>query len=57
MLDEVLSPSEAQVMQDQQELDDPEIVQSLADVLASPVSSVNPPAADRAGQPAAAAGR
>jgi chemosensory pili system protein ChpA (sensor histidine kinase/response regulator) len=44
MLDDVLSPSEAQVMQDQQELDDPEIVQSLADVLASPVSSVNPPA-------------
>ncbi|MFP3676010.1 Hpt domain-containing protein [Pseudomonas sp. SIMBA_041] len=44
MLDEVLSPSEAQVMQDQQGLDDPETVQSLADVLASPVSSVNPPA-------------
>ncbi|RON18952.1 hybrid sensor histidine kinase/response regulator [Pseudomonas brassicacearum] len=44
MLDDVLSPSEAQVMQEQQELDDPETVQSLADVLASPVSSVNPPA-------------
>ncbi|TPG72557.1 Hpt domain-containing protein [Pseudomonas arsenicoxydans] len=44
MLDDVLSPSEAQVMQDQQELDDPATVQSLADVLASPVSSVNPPA-------------
>ena len=44
MLDDVLSPSEAQVMQEMQELDDPEIVQSLADVLASPVSSVNPPA-------------
>lgn len=44
MLDEVLSPSEAQVMQEMQELDDPEIVQSLADVLTSPVSSVNPPA-------------
>ncbi|MGW8463538.1 Hpt domain-containing protein [Pseudomonas sp. CLCA07] len=44
MLDDVLSPSEALVMQEMQELDDPEIVQSLADVLASPVSSVNPPA-------------
>ena len=44
MLKDVLSPNEALVMQDMQELDDPEIVQSLADVLASPVSSVNPPA-------------
>ena len=44
VLDDVLSPSEAQVMQDLQELDDPETVKSLADVLASPVSSVNPPA-------------
>ncbi|PWK43031.1 Hpt domain-containing protein [Pseudomonas sp. OV226] len=44
MLDDVLSPSEAQVMQQMQVLDDPEIVQTLADVLASPVSSVNPPA-------------
>ncbi|QAY91077.1 Hpt domain-containing protein [Pseudomonas sp. ACM7] len=44
VLEDVLSPSEAQVMQDLQELDDPETVQSLADVLASPVSSVNPPA-------------
>ncbi|WP_219095066.1 Hpt domain-containing protein [Pseudomonas sp. UMAB-40] len=44
MLEDVLSPSEAQVMQDLQELDDPDTVQSLADVLASPVSSVNPPA-------------
>jgi chemosensory pili system protein ChpA (sensor histidine kinase/response regulator) len=43
-LKDVLSPSEALVMQDMQELDDPETVQSLADVLASPVSSVNPPA-------------
>ncbi|WP_223485321.1 Hpt domain-containing protein [Pseudomonas sp. A-RE-19] len=43
-LEDVLSPSEALVMQDMQELDDPEIVQSLAGVLASPVSSVNPPA-------------
>ncbi|WP_339522407.1 Hpt domain-containing protein [Pseudomonas sp. EL_65y_Pfl2_R96] len=44
MLEDVLSPNEALVMQDMQELDDPETVQSLADVLASPVSSVNPPA-------------
>ncbi|MFJ2321469.1 Hpt domain-containing protein [Pseudomonas sp. NPDC087817] len=44
VLEEVLSPSEALVMQDMQALDDPEIVQSLADVLASPVSAVNPPA-------------
>ncbi|MBK5377265.1 Hpt domain-containing protein [Pseudomonas sp. TH43] len=44
VLDDVLSPSEALVMQDMQALDDPQIVQSLADVLASPVSSVNPPA-------------
>lgn len=44
VLEDVLSPSEAQVMQDLQELDDPETVKSLADVLASPVSSVNPPA-------------
>ncbi|MBX9408123.1 Hpt domain-containing protein [Pseudomonas baetica] len=44
VLDDVLSPSEALVMQDMQALDDPHIVQSLADVLASPVSAVNPPA-------------
>ncbi|AWM94828.1 hybrid sensor histidine kinase/response regulator [Pseudomonas sp. 31-12] len=44
MLEDVLSPSEAQVMQDLQALEDPDTVQSLADVLASPVSSVNPPA-------------
>ncbi|UDI92589.1 Hpt domain-containing protein [Pseudomonas sp. IAC-BECa141] len=44
VLDDVLSPSEALVMQDLQELDDPQIVQSLAEVLASPVSAVNPPA-------------
>jgi len=44
LLDDVLSPSEALVMQDLQALDDPETVQSLADVLASPVSAVNPPA-------------
>lgn len=44
MLKDVLSPSESLVMQDMQELDAPEVIQSLADVLASPVSSVNPPA-------------
>ncbi|MHC8302925.1 Hpt domain-containing protein [Pseudomonas sp. ZS1P83] len=44
VLEDVLSPSEAQVMQNLQELDDPDTVQSLADVLASPVSCVNPPA-------------
>ncbi|MHC8384931.1 Hpt domain-containing protein [Pseudomonas sp. LB3P14] len=44
VLEDVLSPSEAQVLQDLQELDDPDTVQSLADVLASPVSCVNPPA-------------
>jgi chemosensory pili system protein ChpA (sensor histidine kinase/response regulator) len=44
MLEDVLSPTEAQVMQDLQALDDPDTVKSLADVLASPVSSVNPPA-------------
>ncbi|WP_426050136.1 Hpt domain-containing protein, partial [Brevundimonas sp. TWP1-3] len=44
VLEDVLSPNEAQVMQDLQALEDPETVQSLADVLASPVSAVNPPA-------------
>ncbi|TNB93973.1 response regulator [Pseudomonas jessenii] len=44
VLDDVLSPSEALVMQDLQALDDPETVQSLAEVLASPVSALNPPA-------------
>lgn len=44
VLDEVLSPSEAQVMQDLQTLDDPDVVQSLAEVLASPLSALNPPA-------------
>ncbi|VVM84955.1 Sensor histidine kinase RcsC [Pseudomonas fluorescens] len=49
VLEDVLSPSEAQVMQDQQELDDPAVVQTLADVLASPVSAVNPPALNTPG--------
>jgi len=44
LLDDVLSPSEALMMQDLQALDDPDTVQSLAEVLASPVSAVNPPA-------------
>ncbi|KAF2389575.1 Hpt domain-containing protein [Pseudomonas frederiksbergensis] len=49
VLEDVLSPNEAQVMQDLQELDDPETVQSLAAVLASPVSAVNPPALNTPG--------
>jgi len=49
VLEDVLSPNEAQVMQDMQELDDPDTVQSLADVLASPVSAVNPPALNTPG--------
>ncbi len=44
LLDQPLSPSEALVMQDLQELDDPRVAQSLADVLAVPVSALNPPA-------------
>ena len=44
VLEDVLSPSEAQVMQQMQELDSPTIVQTLADVMASPVSALNPPA-------------
>ena len=44
MLEEVLSPTQAQLMRDHQELDDPAIVQALVDVLASPFSAVTPPA-------------
>src|SRR5471032_1201802 len=44
LLDDVLSPGEALIMQDLQALDDPQTVQSLAQVLANPVSAVNPPA-------------
>ncbi|KPA89449.1 chemotaxis protein histidine kinase-like protein [Pseudomonas asplenii] len=44
LLEEALSPTEALVMQDLQELDDPHVVQSLADMLATPVSELNPPA-------------
>lgn len=49
VLEDVLSPSEAQVMQEQQALEDPDVVQTLADVLASPVSTVNPPALNTPG--------
>ena len=49
VLEDVLTPSEAQVMQGLQELDDPEVVQTLADVLANPVSAVNPPALNTPG--------
>ncbi|MGE7960170.1 Hpt domain-containing protein [Pseudomonas sp. NPDC089530] len=49
LLSDVLSPSEALVMQDLQELDSPEVAQSLAEVLASPVSVLNPPALDTPG--------
>ncbi|NLU02784.1 MAG: response regulator [Pseudomonas lundensis] len=44
LLDDILSPTEVLVMEDLQELQDPQVVQSLADVLASPVSALNPPA-------------
>ncbi|MGH8387968.1 MAG: Hpt domain-containing protein, partial [Pseudomonas sp.] len=49
VLEDVLSPSEAQVMQQQQERDASAIVQTLADVLANPVSALNPPALDTPG--------
>ncbi|WPN29822.1 Hpt domain-containing protein [Pseudomonas sp. P5_109] len=49
VLDEVLNPSEAQVLQMMRELEDPQTVQTLADVLASPVSSLNPPALNTPG--------
>ncbi|SEM80918.1 chemosensory pili system protein ChpA (sensor histidine kinase/response regulator) [Pseudomonas sp. ok272] len=42
LLDEVLSPAEAAQAHD--EWDDPQALQSLAEVLASPVSALNPPA-------------
>jgi len=49
VLEDVLSPSEAQVMQMMQELDDPQLVQSLADMLANPLSALNPPALNTPG--------
>ena len=44
VLNDRLSPLEFLVMQDLQALDDPGVVQTLADVLARPVSTLNPPA-------------
>ncbi|QCY15200.1 Hpt domain-containing protein [Pseudomonas sp. MPC6] len=44
VLEEVLSPTQAQVMRDHQELDDPALLQTLADVLGNPVAADNPPA-------------
>ncbi|CAI8800811.1 Hpt domain-containing protein [Pseudomonas serbica] len=49
VLADILSPGEAQSLRQQQEQDAPAIVQSLADVLASPVSALNPPALDTPG--------
>ncbi|VVO05544.1 Hpt domain-containing protein [Pseudomonas fluorescens] len=49
VLEEVLSPTQVQDMRDHQDLDDPAIVQTLADALASPVSAVNPPALNTPG--------
>ncbi|MBM1190936.1 Hpt domain-containing protein [Pseudomonas weihenstephanensis] len=44
LLEDILSPTEVLVMQDLQALQDPEVMQSLAEVLANPVSALNPPA-------------
>ena len=44
-----MSPDEAQSLRQQQEQDAPAIAQSLADVLANPVSALNPPALDTPG--------
>ncbi|WP_433737619.1 Hpt domain-containing protein [Pseudomonas putida] len=44
VLEDVLSPSEAQLLQIRQEQDAQAVAQTLADVLASPVSALNPPA-------------
>ena len=49
LLDDVLSPSEAKDLQQRQERDAPALVQTLADVLANPVSALNPPALDTPG--------
>ena len=46
VLNDRLSPAEVMVMQDLQTLQDPQVAQSLADVLASPLSALNPPAQD-----------
>ncbi len=44
VLQDVLSPTEALAMREQQPLDSPGVTQSLAEVLASPVPGFNPPA-------------
>ena len=44
VLNDRLSPIELLLMQDLQAPDDPDVVQNLADVLARPVSALNPPA-------------
>ena len=44
VLNDRLSPNEVMVMHDMQTLDDPQVMQSLAEVLAGPLSEVNPPA-------------
>ncbi|WP_416427332.1 Hpt domain-containing protein [Pseudomonas sp. App30] len=44
VLEEVLSPAEALVLRDLQPLASPQVAQSLAQVLASPVPTFNPPA-------------
>jgi chemosensory pili system protein ChpA (sensor histidine kinase/response regulator) len=49
VLADVLSPSEAKSLQQQQERDAPAIAQTLAEVLANPVSALNPPALDTPG--------
>nr|WP_180202309.1 Hpt domain-containing protein [Pseudomonas sp. SbOxS1]NYU01705.1 response regulator [Pseudomonas sp. SbOxS1] len=46
VLADVLSPGEAQALRQQQERDAPAVAQALADVLANPVSALNPPALD-----------
>lgn len=46
VLADVLSPDEAQTLMQQQQRDAPAIAQTLADVLANPVSVLNPPALD-----------
>ena len=46
VLNDRLSPAEVMVMQDLQTLQNPQVAQSLADVLASPLSALNPPAQD-----------
>ncbi|MHC8317304.1 Hpt domain-containing protein [Pseudomonas sp. LB3P31] len=44
LLEEAPNPTEAQLMQELQAFGGPDVVQTLADVLAAPVSAVNPPA-------------